>query len=564
MDKKFLLSALSLMLFSCGQNITPPGSEKIETIIEISNQEGADVTVRLATDLKAAFSVKGSVNGTLGKEPGNIDHIRLVISTNAADPYNYPVHAGAYVNIGTGAGTINPVNNLTFKGLKIGSRYYIAARAFEDQAETLNITEGGTAYSAENVYVTGSGALNFENAVGSPDWDITVPLLNGTGAGIDTSLTANNGTLGRFSLGAFPVIKAAGSNQTNPALSLNQYGNGLAVWEDNRNAGQPALYARYIKDFVPDGSDFAAVAGSGQTISNPGVHINDKGNGIITWSEYSISETHIFYKHIVNYLPEENSTLLDLQGAHNQDNPKVSLNQAGTTGIVIWQSDDGGIYARGIVSLNNFSGFSPGAADTLISDNNGNTFPEISRPDPDGKCLAIWNKSGVIYGRKLVVDNAGTITGTGEFPVSQGSAPTSGQLSVSLNNDGNGLVVWAVNNDVAGRKIINYSLSGPQFIIENSPANQGNPKVSLNESGNGSIVWQDDRNDGGDIYGAAVINYSEVKSIFPLHPPAANTQSNPAVYINDKLAGTVIWQDQTNSSPDFDISGRRIIDAVPQ
>jgi hypothetical protein len=565
--------AMALSTISCSSNITDvsPKNENVATfdgnnyIIEVSKEKGAEVTVKLNTSLKNSFSAKASANGTAKKLIGDVDHIRVIISTNASDPYGNPVNPYSYVDIGTGPGTVPASANLIFKGLKLGFQYYISARAFEDSNGNLNITQGETALSPEYIDVSPTGILTFVNSIDpANDWDITVPLQDGTGARIDANITAKNGTLGNFALDKFLLNTPNANDQKRPAVSVNKLGNGLAVWEDNID-GYPGIHAVFIKDFVPDGNDFKAdenITGSGFVVAKPDVYLNDSGNGFITWSRTAGGEIHIFYNHVVNYRPtkapvHEDLSQVDAPSGLFLDNAKVSLN-SDNSGIFAWQGNDNKIHVRGIASIDKFTNFTLGS-DTAITGNDSNSLPAISRINLAGDGMVVWKKSGEIYGKKVTVDNTGAITDGSEIKINEnGSANDKPTVSVDAN--GNGMVVWQSGPDLAGRMIVNYSISGSEFTVEDNGSNQTNPKVSVNENGDGNVVWEDYRNTHAEIYGKNIINYKVEKNAYRIDI-STNDKKVPAISLNDNLRGIMVWQDQDT---DFNITGKRIISGIPQ
>lgn len=554
----------SLLLISCSVSpVNGPSPENLkEYNISVSDEGSASIGVRLILKDAGSFSVKQlSQPGVDGKQSADIDHVTLVISTNVGDPYNNPivtplqVSGNALVKIG---------------GLRRNTTYYIAAKAFEDLGETMNITSGGIATSTETVTIDNDGILSLNNDGGTLNtWDLSLQLVNGAGANLGTNVSLRDGDLGMFALDNMAFNRNMDSYQRAPELSLNQFGEGLGVWRTSEG-GMEQVKARHISAFNPDGSEWPVSQNVSATTYKilPVVALTPDGSGFISWAETNLSPSvsqHIYVRHVRNYQPIGGDVKVDGgtpgSGLY-QKNSKVAVNDDGSRGIVTWEADivsgtEKYIQARGFSSADGFDSYGMLGGDAKINDSTGTlpSEPAVSKLNSNGDGLLVWNEAGVIRGRKITVNGDNTITldaGVGEFGISAAGAA---QPSLFIDNVGNGFVVWQQSNtdlDIMARKITNYNVDGAAFTVDDAAGDQASPRIALDNNNDGLIIWQDAQNGNNDIY-ARLIVASQLtnEQKFRVDNAPGNEQVKPGIALGMDGRGLALWQDKRNGNDDI-------------
>ncbi|MBC7475419.1 MAG: hypothetical protein H7263_14105, partial [Candidatus Sericytochromatia bacterium] len=149
------------------------------------------------------------------------------------------------------------------------------------------------------------------------------------------------------------------NNQEKPSIALDDNGNGLIVWQDNR-FGNYDIYGRKISRYSLSTSnpEFIISNASGDK-KLPNVKLDSKGDGIVTWDDAGtsrtpvVSGTDIYAKKIKSYAPIGNDYKVDNDTTLAQSNNSLSINDSGN-GFISWQdlrdSSDVNIYGRRVIN----------------------------------------------------------------------------------------------------------------------------------------------------------------------------------------------------------------------
>ena len=301
------------------------------------------------------------------------------------------------------------------------------------------------------------------------------------------------------------------SDQWDPCISMNSFGNFVTVWEDLRGSN-PDIYAqRYDLSGTPKGVNFRVNWGREGNQYSPSVAISKNNKFIITW----VDETEGDEKMLAPTFEP-----LDPPHCHSNRSKKSYLQNLETS-------------LRPVDKL-----------EKMI-------IPIIGAQR--------YNADGEPEGENFRVDD--------DDPPS-----IKGNPCVAVNNQCNFVIVWEDrredNFDVYGQRY-NYwnGPQGPNFRINDdaSAITQLNPFVAVNSSGNFVVVWEDIRDGNFNIYGQRY-NSSGVPqdSNFKINSDTESAEHYfPSVDMDSSGNFVVVWTDIRDGEPD--IYGQRYNpSAVPQ
>jgi len=338
-----------------------------------------------------------------------------------------------------------------------------------------------------------------------------------------------------------------------PAVVVDAAGNFVVVWTDSR-IGDRNIYAqRYAADGLPIGSNFQVNDDSGSvwTASPAAVAMDNAGNFVVVWTDDRNGNLDIYAQlYAADGTPiGTNFKVNDDPASAWQGYPAVAMDSAGNF-VVVWEDDrdswKGDIYAQRYAA----SG-TPIGKNFKINDDQGRArqgYPAVA-VDATGNFVVVWyderNRNGDIYSQRYAAD--GTPIGK-NFKINddQGSAGQ-GNPAVSVNDAGNVIVVWEDwrngNSDIYAQR---YSADGTplgnNFIVTKNRYNsQIQPDIIL---WNGRIytVWASNHviRNGYDIW-ANVLDWNDpYTSIAEDSPAALNTYYLAPNYPNPFNPGTTI------------------------
>ena len=365
------------------------------------------------------------------------------------------------------------------------------------------------------------------------------------------------------------------TNQYLPSVSMDNEGDFVIIWEDERNGNCDIFGQQYDSTGTIIGTNFI-VNDDADTKDQclPSLSIDNVGNYVIVWYDYRNSNWDIYSQRYDNTGTTTGTNFIvnDNVGTTDQYSPSVSINNAGNF-IIAWMDERNGnwdVYSQrydntGTAVETNFI-----VNDNIITSNQRN--PSVSM-DNMGNCVIIWednrNGNSDIYGQQY--DSTGTIIGT-NFIVNDDIGTTDQDLpSVSMDSVGNFVIVWEDNRD--GNYDIycqryNYSgtVVGSNFIVNDDAARQYTPSVSINNAGNFVITWQDQRNSNADIYSQSYDNTgAAVGTNFMVNDDLGTAdQYSPSVSIDpDSNRFIIYWTDYRNIDGDPEIMTQKYINDIP-
>lgn len=576
------LILINSMLYSCNipieninkNNINILDNNKV-AFISASDRKGSSIKFNINSIIKN-FSTKATQNGS--QEVTTMNSIRIVLSENSIDPFNFPVNLNTSKLYTTPPGIPTSV---VFDNLQAGKTYYIAARAYSSSVESTanNITEGGTYITNEYIQVLSNGSISIVGDDLDGEIDFYIPLKNTVGARVDVPISISNGKMGDFKNKDNKVEQVASIPLSIPDVDITDGGNGAIVWRERATgSGIKRIKLKAIIDNIPNGSsiDVDTTAPTTDLLKKPSVSINSNNNGFVCW-DYTVNAgvPVIRFKHLNNL-----TTLSGLNTLTGSDQAGCDIqikNNSSDSGIIAFTdiSAGGVIKARALKSVNNFASFTLGtdlsATDTPVSTSSGfNSNVSISKVTKDNFVLSAWQNDsggdGFIKIRKVKIDTSTSPpTLNFEAPLTDTTIAFQATVllinpSVAIDENGNGLIVWhnTGDNRIYARKILNYKAQGSNITLTTGASS--NPKVYINDQGHGLITWTQAQ----DIYGLNIINYELGTTSFKINDlTGSDIQDNSSFDFDSNGNGYIGWEDDRDSPPTSEIYGKRIIDYYP-
>jgi len=341
----------------------------------------------------------------------------------------------------------------------------------------------------------------------------------------DLPLTAEENTAITQVLEDFQVNENVdNSDQTYPAIAVDDSGNFVVVWEDNRNGNWDIYGQRYDSNGSPLGSNLKINADTSSSYqSSPAIAVDGSGNFVMVWTD-------------------------DRNGQYNSD-----------------------IYGQRYDSKG-----SPLGSNFKINVDTGSSIQYASAIDVDGSgnFVVVWqdkrNGNLDIYGQRY---NSNGTTQSGNFKINDYNTGSSTQWdpAIAVDSSGNFMVVWndernegTGNPDVYGQRYnSNGAAQGGNFKIndETSIRDQYSPAIAVDGSGNFVVVWTDQRNSifqEYDIYGQRFSSNGTLQSgNFRINDNQGNSsQYHPAISMDSSGHFVVMWTDERNGKHNDYIYGQ--------
>ena len=323
---------------------------------------------------------------------------------------------------------------------------------------------------------------------------------------------------------------------SNPVISININGNGLVVWQELDTVTlKNTIKFKKITSFTTFGTTTNVATTNSSDEINPDVKIDENGNGLVVWSDNRAllvspftAKYGIYYKKIATYIPSGIDAVLSSNSTttQKQSTPKIMINNAGE-GLAVWEDELNALNDPDIMAVKILN-YAKSGSDFRVDQDGSNTglerLPNLSL-DYSGNGLVVWKDSRAnvekLYYRKIVGFNTMPINETVLFDTSTSGSGSliadTREPSISLNASGKGLISWSYNDlaspTIPARKI--YASNVTAYVPNSSPfiVDYGNttidkvaPFISINSAGNGIISWQDGTSNS-DIYARNIKAY---------------------------------------------------------
>ncbi len=358
-------------------------------------------------------------------------------------------------------------------------------------------------------------------------------------------------------------------DQCNPAIAEDPSGNFIITWQDFRNGTDWDVYAqRFNSSGIPLDTNFKVNKDMGASDQkNPAIAVDNSGNFIITWEDNRNGQSDIYAQRF-NFSGSplgSNFRINDNATTANQYYPAIAMDGSGSF-VITWQDHRNGnydIYAQGYNSNGN-----PLSINFRVNDDTGTAgqgFPSIAIDD-SGNFIITWedyrNGNWDIYAQRF--NSAGSPQST-NFKVNDDAGAFSHKSPcIATDSAGNFTITWRDerngNSDIYAQR---YNSSGTPLAYNfkvNDDAGityQGYPAIATDVSGSFAITWQDYRNGNRNIYAQRYNSTgSPSGSNFRVNDDTgAADQYSPAIAMDDSDFFTIVWQDDRNKN--FDIYAQR-------
>jgi YD repeat-containing protein len=384
--------------------------------------------------------------------------------------------------------------------------------------------------------------------------DIYAQRFDATGTPVGTNFKVND--------------DPTGNSQLYPSLAMDNAGNSVICWHDDRDGNRDIYAQRYSAAGTPLGTNFKVNDDAGlMPQSRSAVAVDNSGNFVICWQDDRDFNTDIYAQ---RYDAEGNALgpnfrvdddpLTSLQSV-----PQIAMNGTGSF-IICWQDDrntDIDVYAQRYDEAG-----APQGTNFRVNDDPGAHMQNLSSVAMNnaGGSVICWRDSrdGEHNIYVQMYNAAGTPVGT-NFPVEdEVGASTQYNPAAAMDISGDFVICWYDSRD--GDPDIyaqQYNASGGALganlmINDDAPGIiQTAPAIAMDNEGNFVICWQDYRDGDNNIYAQRYDAAGNPVGInFRVdNDPESGTQLSPSIAMNVAGGFIICWQDNRNSN--YDIYAQR-------
>jgi hypothetical protein len=266
----------------------------------------------------------------------------------------------------------------------------------------------------------------------------------------------------------------ATGDQDTPAIAANRNGQVAVVWEDDRDATDPAdnshsdVYLRLFRDGAPVFEKKLSAGGTSGTNWKhlaPDVGIDDRGNTVVVWADDPDGNAffNIPYRVISPAGAVLASGTANASAAGDQIRPRVAVDPDGVPGYpaavaytVVWEDVQGTVVT---VKAAGFTGTAVRAYEKTVSATTGQQHRPDVAVSAGGDATIVWERDSDVAltrlaranGAVLLSARAAHATGTGQQRRPAIAADLVGDFAVSWESDHTGTAgVWARSFTPAG------------------------------------------------------------------------------------------------------------------
>ena len=357
-----------------------------------------------------------------------------------------------------------------------------------------------------------------------------------------------------------------------PRIAVSPGGLMAVAWQDDRDGN--GYYDVYVRRFdaagIPTTGEILVNSDSGGHQRRPDVAINDSGDFVVVWEDDR--DGNGYYQILGRTFDTLGNALsgdltLNPVSDGQQVRPSVGIDATGHW-VAAWEDDrDGNGYYEIFARRFDRTGVAAGGEVRVNQVSHGQQAGVEIAMAPDGRAVVVWEDDRDGHGYYQIMarhlDADGLAAGD-QFRVNQVSDGQHRRPAVALNASGRFVVVWEDDQDGSGHHEIlgrvfdaSGAPSGNQFTVnEVRDGQQRRPSVGMNGSGLFAVVWEDDQ-DGNGLFAILARTFNPDGS-----PRTPNTSIN-AVAIGQHVsarvgvadAGTyaVAWQDDRRGSGNWSI-----------
>lgn len=358
------------------------------------------------------------------------------------------------------------------------------------------------------------------------------------------------------------------SNQENMKTSMNHSGLNCTVWQDERNLYSDIYLQFCDNDGEPIGKNIQVNTNTGSRYqTEPDCAVNDKGEAVIVWrydDRQGFMEIRGQRFDADQIAVGENFQINSGQGDISDNHPSVAIQNSGDFSVV-WRDEQGSGYGIYLRQYN-----TAGDAKSLPMLVNDNVDPaDLKNPavavDSIGNTMIVWedNRNGEFDIFCQWIDSTGVKSGNNILVVDDSVDAYQGAPQVSMNSQGDGVIVWRDNRTGYPRIFAQYfnadsGLTESNFLVQDvaEPIRQLFPDVDVDAYGNFVVCWQE-LHDGLHVLKSLRFDYQHEKEgltnyLTGMTNPSQNSYPQVALSGNRILYA---WQD-ANRSKGWDVYGR--------
>ncbi len=335
---------------------------------------------------------------------------------------------------------------------------------------------------------------------GWDDWDIFFQSYDLNGNSLGSNIRVND--------------DGAGLPQVDVSVAMNDAGNFVLAWEDERPGYRCIFYQVYNSNGNPVGANNRANDANAVGL-DPAVAMDDAGNFVITWKDHRNSGDRDIYFQMFDADGNKigmNVKANDDVGSAHQESPSIAMNDDGDF-VISWDDFRDGSARH--VYLQRYDPYgNPLDSNIRVDDDPGNSITTSIAMDENGNFVVVWSdeRSGAdIYFQ--MYDNNGNTNGS-NVKVSDDIGNIYHSFpNVAMEINGDFVITWRSyttleNDDVEGQR---YSANGEPIggnlmIVADGPNHiESVPWVAANSS-RIAFTWTDNRRVNGsfDTYGKVV------------------------------------------------------------
>jgi hypothetical protein len=380
------------------------------------------------------------------------------------------------------------------------------------------------------------------------NWDIYYQRYDSSGLAIGINTKVND--------------DIGNSYQESPAISMDESGNFVIVWEDKRNGNSDIYYQKYNGDGVAEGINIKANDDT-ETIEqlHPTIEMDGSGNFVITWTDNRNGNWDIYYQRFnISGVVGINTKVNDDYGSEYGNSSTISMDGSGNF-VIVWEDTRNGNYDIYYQQYIN-TGMAQGV-NTKVNDDFGSEYqgqPTISM-DGSGNFVIAWidqRNNGNIYFQRY--NNSGIAQGINVRANDDAGSIFHSAPKITVDEIGNFVITWAdfrnSNDDIYYQR---YNIGGIVVGV-NKKANddvgsesQYSPTISIDGIGNFVIAWADHRNLSGDIYFQQFTNTGVTQGVNTKANDdyKATNQLSPAIAMDADGNFVIVWEDTRNGNYDI-------------
>ena len=301
----------------------------------------------------------------------------------------------------------------------------------------------------------------------------------------------------------FQVNTHTTNKQENPAIAIDVAGNFVVVWNSYlQDKSSNGVFAqRFDQNCSPLGEEFQINTTSGGNQREPSVAMDTAGNFVVVWQGPGTVEEDkedIFARRFnLNGQPVGSEFRVNTNTNDKQLCPRTAMNNDGRF-VIAWESVNVPQEGKKAIcsQLYDSNGMRIGTEFVVNDGPSDGRYPDTAM-DSQGNFAVVWmqdKSSNSIIGRLYNADGSSK---TEPFEVSTIRFSSVTQPSISMSRQGEFVVVWDGDPELAGLDDIHARMFGPngtaigeQFIVNTTiEGPQQNPKVAMNNRRQFIVVW---------------------------------------------------------------------------